>query len=67
MLHNLTLNGTLDGLDFTILKVPFTRKTRSWHSILSMDQNATRFTSIWFVKQEDFCGTKELRINMTEV
>ena len=24
-------------------------------------QDATRFMSIWFVKQEDFCGTKEMR------
>ena len=24
-------------------------------------QNATKITSIWFVKKEYFCGTKELR------
>ena len=23
------------------------------------DQDATRFTSIWFVEQDDFCGAKD--------
>ena len=54
-----------DQLGFTILKFLFTNKTRSWLNILvwrvGAGQDATRFTIICFVKQEDFYATKELR------
>ena len=49
-------------LDFKLLKFPIASETRSWLNILGWEgQDTTRFTSICFVKQEDFCRTKELR------
>ena len=55
----------IDGLDFTILKFRLQVKPEADLIIyvrrVGDGQDTTKITSIWFVKKEDFCGTKELR------
>ena len=50
-----------DGLDITTLKLSSATETQIWIDTSEWEGeslNATRFTSIWFVKQRIFTGQK---------
>lgn len=52
-----------DGLDITTLKLSSATETQIWIDTSEWEGeslHATRFTSIWFVKQRDFYGAKKL-------